>query len=85
MGKLFISTEKPNFSKSVYIRQYQENNHQAGSKFVLVGQREAKKKFFETFYHDPTYYHNANRVFENHINANFGRKREFSILSIYNK
>ena len=71
-GKLFITTEKSNFSKSVCIRRCQENNHQAKKKFVLAGQRETKN--FKTFYYDQTYCHNANRVFKSHIRCKFWHK-----------
>ena len=74
LGKVFITTEKSNFSKRVYIRRYQENNHQEKNKLALAGRRETKKDFFKTFYYDPTYYHNANIVFRRHIRYKFWHK-----------
>ena len=52
----------------------QENNHQATNKLLLAGRKETTTKNLKTFYYDPTYYHNANKVFKSHIRCKFWHK-----------
>ena len=39
-----------------------------------------KKLFFKTFYYNPIYYHNVNRVFESHVRCKHDTKWEFLFL-----
>ena len=79
LGKLSITTEKSNFSKSVHIRRCQEDNHQVKNKLVLAGQRKTKK-ILRPFIMTQRIIITPIKYLKVTLDTNFGTKRELSLL-----
>ena len=81
LGKLSITTEKSYFSKSVYVRRFQESNHQARNKHVLVGEKETHtKKNLRPFIINQFIIITPREYLKIILDADFGTNREISLL-----